>query len=152
MAAKPIHSMIRVLNQARSVDFYRRAFGLDVAERIEFEAFALIYMRNDTSPFELELTINHDHKEPCQLGDGYGHLAVSFDDLASEHARMELEGLAPGPFRELQRDGALFARFFFIKDPDGYSIEVLQRRGRFACPTATGAADGRRRQGCLNLR
>jgi lactoylglutathione lyase len=129
--AKPIHSMIRVLDEARSVDFYRRALALEIAERIVFDSFTLIYMRGDSSPFELELTINHGRTESYQLGDGYGHLAVVVDDLAAEHARMERDGLSPGPMRELQRDGAPFARFFFMQDPDGYRIEVLQQRGRY---------------------
>lgn len=129
--AKPIYSMIRVLDEARSVDFYRRAFALEIAERIAFDGFTLVYMRSDSSPFELELTINHGRTQPYQLGDGYGHLAVVVDDLAAEHARMERDGLSPGPMRELQRDGALFARFFFMQDPDGYRTEVLQRHGRY---------------------
>jgi lactoylglutathione lyase len=130
--AKPIHSMIRVLDEARSVDFYRRAFALEVTERIAFEGFTLVYMRSDSSPFELELTINHGRTEPYQLGDGYGHLAVAVDDLTAEHSRMERDGLSPGPMRELQHGGALLARFFFMQDPDGYRIEVLQRHGRYS--------------------
>lgn len=129
--AKPIHSMIRVLDEARSVDFYRRAFALEIAQRIAFDGFTLVYMRSDSSPFELELTINHGRTERYQLGDGYGHLAVAVDDLAAEHARMQRDGFSPGPMRELQRDGAPFARFFFMQDPDGYRIEVLQRHGRY---------------------
>ena len=130
--AKPIHSMIRVLDEHRSLDFYRRAFALEVSERIAFDGFTLVYMRNDSSPFELELTINHGRTEPYQLGDGYGHLAVVVDDLTAEHARMERDGLSPGPMRELQHGGALLARFFFMQDPDGYRIEVLQRHGRYS--------------------
>jgi len=129
--AKPIHSMIRVLDEARSVDFYRRALVLEIAERIGFDSFTLIYMRSNSSPFELELTVNRGRTEPYQLGDGYGHLAVVVDDLAAEHARLERDGLSPGPMRELQREGVPFARFFFMQDPDGYRIEVLQRHGRY---------------------
>lgn len=129
--AKAIHSMVRVLEEDRAVKFYRDAFGLDVADRIDFPDFTLIYMRNDEEPFEVELTVNKGRTEPYQLGDGYGHLAVSVGDLDSERARMEKVGLAPGPIRELQRDGKLLGRFFFISDPDGYKIEVLQRGGRF---------------------
>ena len=129
--AKPIHSMIRVLDEARSVDFYRRAFALEITERMVFDGFTLVYMRNDSSPFELELTINDGRTEPYQLGDGYGHRAVVVDDLAAEHTRLERDGLSPGPLRELRRDGAVFARFFFMQDPDGYRIEVLQSHGRY---------------------
>ena len=88
-------------------------------------------MRNATSPFELELTVNNGRADPYVLGDGYGHFAVVVDDLAGEHARMGAADLKPGPLRELRRNGARIARFFFIKDPDGYSIEVIERGGRF---------------------
>ena len=123
--------MIRVLDEGRSVDFYRRAFGLEVAERLDFETFTLVYMSNAESEFELELTINKGRTEAYQLGDGYGHLAVSVGDLDGEHARVEALGLAPGKIVEFNRDGSLLARFFFITDPDGYKIEVLQRHGRY---------------------
>jgi len=129
--AKAIHSMIRVLDEARSVDFYRRAFGLEVADRFPFDGFTLVYLRNAETDFELELTINHGRTEPYQLGDGYGHLAVAVDELEAEHARFEREGLSPLPIKEMHRDGALMARFFFVQDPDGYRIEVLQRQGRY---------------------
>ncbi len=129
--AKPIHSMIRVLDENRAVTFYHAAMGLEIVDRYPFDSFTLIYMRDPASTFELELTVNHDRTEPYNLGDGYGHLAVAVDDLDAARAEMEAAGGAPGPVRELQRDGALLGRFFFIKDPDGYSIEVLQRHGRF---------------------
>ena len=89
MTAKAIHSMVRVLDEARSVGFYRDAFGLEIADRIDFPAFTLIYMRNAETPFEVELTVNKGRTEPYQLGDGYGHLAVSVTDLDAERARME---------------------------------------------------------------
>ena len=129
--AKTIHSMIRVLDESRSVDFYRKAFELDVADRLDFDSFTLIYLSNDEEDFELELTVNKGCDKPYDLGDGYGHLAVSVDDLDSEHKRIKDLGFAPKDIVEFERDGALLAKFFFIKDPDGYDIEVLQRHGRF---------------------
>ncbi len=129
--AKVIHSMIRVLDEARSVEFYKRAFGLEVAQRLDFDSFTLIYLSNAEAHFELELTINKGRTEPYELGDGYGHLAVCVDDLEAEHARFEAAGLAPRKIVDFNRDGALLARFFFVKDPDGYEIEVLQKHGRY---------------------
>lgn len=123
--------MIRVLDEARSVDFYRKAFGLDVAERLDFETFTLVYLSNAEAELEVELTVNKGRQEPYALGDGYGHLAVSVADLDSEHDRLGALGLNPKKIVELNRDGALLARFFFIEDPDGFKIEVLQRQGRF---------------------
>ncbi|PWR04339.1 lactoylglutathione lyase [Meridianimarinicoccus roseus] len=129
--AKTIHSMIRVLDEARSVDFYNRAFGLTVADRLDFDTFTLVYMRNDESPFEVELTVNKGRTDPYEMGDGYGHLAVVVEDLETEHARFEAEGLAPRKIVDFAPGGTTIARFFFVADPDGYQIEVLERGGRF---------------------
>lgn len=129
--AKMIHSMIRILEEERSVTFYTQAFGLEIADRLDFETFTLIYLSNAESEFELELTVNKGREEAYDLGNGYGHLAVSVSDLDSEHQRLTGLGMNPGKIVEFNRDGALLARFFFITDPDGYKIEVLQRHGRF---------------------
>ena len=129
--AKTIHSMIRVLNEARSVAFYQKAFGLTIADRLDFPDFTLVYLANAESDFELELTINKERTDPYDLGDGYGHLAVSVDDLDAEHARFEAEGLNPRKLVEFAPAGEIVGRFFFVADPDGYQIEVLARTGRF---------------------
>ena len=129
--SKPIHSMIRVLDEAKSVDFYRRAFGMRIADRYDFDGFALVYLVSDESPFELELTINHGRTESYVMGDAYGHIAYAVDDLNAEHVRFEAEGLHPLPIKEFHREGTLMAKFFFVQDPDGYKIEVLQRHGRY---------------------
>lgn len=129
--AKTIHSMIRVLDEARSVAFYDKAFGLKVADRLDFPDFTLVYLSNPESGFELELTINKGRTAPYELGDGYGHLAVSVEDLDAEHARFEAEGLSPRKLVSFAPAGEVVARFFFVADPDGYQIEVLERSGRF---------------------
>lgn len=129
--AKAIHSMVRVLDEARSLSFYRTAFGLEIADRLDFETFTLIYLSNAETEFEVELTVNKGRAEPYALGDGYGHLAVSVADLDAERARMVASGLTPKDIVDFAPGGTPLARFFFIEDPDGYKIEVLQRSGRF---------------------
>lgn len=129
--AKAIHMMVRVVEEARSVDFYRRAFGLDIADRLDFDDFTLVYLSNGENDFEVELTINKGRDEAYDLGNGYGHVAFCVDDLDAEHKRFTDEGFAPRKIVEFNRDGQLLARFFFVADPDGYQIEVLQRHGRF---------------------
>lgn len=129
--AKQIHSMIRVLDEARAVQFYNTAFGLKVADRLDFPDFTLVYLSNADNDFELELTINKGTSEAYDLGNGYGHLAVSVEDLDAEHARFETVGLAPRKLVEFAPAGETIARFFFVADPDGYQIEVLERGGRF---------------------
>ena len=128
---KPIHMMIRVLDAERSLDFYHRAFDLNITGRFAFDGFELIYLADKNAAFEVELTVNRDRTVPYNLGDGYGHVAFVVDDLSSEHARFEREGLHPGPLREMQWNGKPFARLFFVQDPDGYKIEVLQEFGHF---------------------
>jgi lactoylglutathione lyase len=129
--AKAIHSMIRVFDLERSMDFYREAFGLALVERLDFDDFTLAYLRNAESEFELELTWNHDQEVPYEHGSGYGHLAVTVDDVEEEHARFEAKGLAPRKLVSMEHAGKQLARIFFVQDPDGYEIEVIQRVGRF---------------------
>jgi lactoylglutathione lyase len=129
--AKAIHSMIRVLDEGRSVAFYDAAFGLKIADRLDFDSFTLIYLSNLETGFEVELTVNKGRADPYLLGDGYGHLAVSVTDLDAEHARMTAAGLAPRKLVDFAPAGAVIARFFFIADPDDYQIEVLERGGRY---------------------
>jgi len=129
--AKAIHTMIRVRDEARSLAFYKNAFGLDIADRLDFPEFTLVYLSNSETPYEVELTINKDRAEPYNLGDGYGHVAFVVEDLDSEHRHFEAEGLKPRKIVEFNNDGKKIARFFFVEDPDGYKIEVLQKFGRF---------------------
>ncbi|GAB0117826.1 VOC family protein [Acidisoma sp. 7E03] len=129
--SKMVHSMIRVLDEARAVAFYEAAFGLRIAERFAFESFTLIYLRGEEVSFELELTVNHGRTEPYALGDGYGHLAVVVEDLDAAHDRIKALGAVCTDPRSLAHAGKPLARFFFVTDPDGYKIEVIERGGRF---------------------
>ena len=129
--AKAIHTMIRVLDLDKAVSFYDKAFGLKVADKFDFDDFTLVYLRNDENDFEIELTLNKGQTEPYTHGDGYGHVAVCVDDCHAEHSRMTKLGFKPNDVKEFNRDGELMARFFFVQDPDGYKIEVLEKHGRY---------------------
>ncbi|WP_417472653.1 VOC family protein [Leisingera sp.] len=130
--AKPIHSMVRVLDEARSLAFYKAVFGMEVRDRFDFEGFSLIYLATDESPFELELTVNKGQETPYELGNGYGHLAFAVEDLEASHAAAKAAGYAPRDIVEFKPDGEnILAKFYFIADPDGYQIEVLQAGGRY---------------------
>ena len=130
--AKPVHSMIRVRDEARSRDYYARACGLEPADRFDFPDFTLLYLRDPASPLELELTVNTDRSEPYNLGDGYGHIAFVVDDVEAEHARFVREGFPATDLKTLKHGDTPLATFFFATDPDGYKIEVIQKGGRFA--------------------
>ena len=129
--AKIIHSMIRVLDLDRSIAFYGKAFGLQVAHRLDFEDFALVYLRNDENDMELELTLNKGQEAPYSHGDGYGHIAFCVDDLAAEKTRFHQAGIETTDLVEFAPDDNLVARFFFVNDPDGYEIEVLEQHGHY---------------------
>ena len=129
--AKAIHSMIRVLERDRSVDFYRKAFDLEVADVFDFENFTLIYLSNEETEFEVELTVNKGQETPYDLGNGYGHIAFTVDNIEAEHERLSSLGFSPGDIKSLDHEGKKLATFFFLEDPDGYKIEILQRAGRY---------------------
>ena len=130
--AKIIHSMIRVLELPRSLAFYNDCFGLKPAHTLDFPSFSLVYLRNAENDQEIELTLNKDRTEPYTHGDGYGHVAVCVPDAAAERARIVERGYQPNDMKEFRADdGTLIARYFFIQDPDGYKIEVLERHGHY---------------------
>jgi len=129
--AKILHTMIRVFEEARSVAFYKKAFNLDISNRRDFDGFTLVYIRNSEADVELELTINKDRIEPYKHGDGYGHVAFCVDDVEKEHSRLTASGLSPTDVVNFENEGERIARFFFITDPDGYEIEVLEKFGHY---------------------
>lgn len=128
--AKMVHSMIRVMDEDKSVDFYEKVFGLTSKQRFDFDDFTLIYLKNDEVNFELELTVNKGREEPYTHGTGYGHMAFVVDNLEDEHNRLKSLGMPVNDIVEF-KDENLPAKFFFITDPDGYKIELIQKMGRF---------------------
>ena len=129
--AKVIHCMIRVLDLERSLKFYADVLNLHESHRLDFPDFALVYLRNAQNDFEVELTLNKGRSEPYTHGDGYGHIGVVIPDVAASQAALLAMGYAPAAVKEFKRGDELLARFFFIQDPDGYKIEMLERHGHY---------------------
>ncbi|KAF7774519.1 lactoylglutathione lyase [Pseudoalteromonas citrea] len=125
--AKMIHSMIRTTDADRSIKFYHALFNLHEKRRIEFDTFSLIYLGNNESEFELELTHNYNQKTPYELGNGYGHLAFTTPELATLHALATQLNYAPKDIKEFFNQNTKVAKFFFITDPDGYEVEVIEQ-------------------------
>ena len=82
-----------------------------------------MYLSLPGEDFEVELTYNYDKAEPYDLGDGYGHLAIGVDDLEKVHADFEAAGYDVTELKGLTPESS---KYFFVKDPDGYKIEVIQ--------------------------
>lgn len=90
-----------------------------------------VYLRNAENDVEIELTLNKGETTAYTHGSGYGHVAMCVDDLDTEHERLKGLGIKPTDIVEISPDANLLARFFFVTDPDGYEIEVLQRHGHY---------------------
>ncbi|MBQ1940644.1 MAG: VOC family protein [Anaerovibrio sp.] len=122
MKFKMIHENFNVLDLQRSIAFYEEALGLKEVRRkvASDDSFILVYMANDTSDFQLELTWLKDRTEPYDLGEEEFHLAFRTDDYEAAHALHEKMGCI---CYENPKMG-----IYFIKDPDGYWLEVLPTR------------------------
>ena len=122
MKFRMIHENYNVLDLERSLAFYGKALGLREVRRKEAEdgSFIIVYAGNDTSEFELELTWLRDREEAYNLGDEEFHLAFETDDFEAAHELHEEIGCICFENKEMG--------IYFIKDPDGYWIEIIPRR------------------------
>jgi len=121
-----LHTCYRITDIDRSVSFYR-ALGFEEIRRMPIREEAINVFLNlpgDGDEPRLELTYNHgvDHYE---LGSAYGHIAISAADLDATLERLAAQGIEPErpPYRIREGGG----RICFVRDPDGYRIEVVER-------------------------
>ena len=119
MQFKMIHENYNVADLAVSIPFYEEALELHEVRRKEAKdgSFIIVYLANDASDFELELTWLRDMDRPYNLGDCEFHLAFRTDDYEAAHAKHEKMGCI---CYENPQMG-----IYFIKDPDGYWLEIL---------------------------
>ena len=126
--AELIHTCYRVLDLERSVAFYEK-LGLEEVGRVPIGDEATnCFMGLPGDGPRLELTHNHDVTEPYEIGTGYGHIAISVDDLDATLER--LAGLAVEPEKPpyTVREGG--SRLCFVRDPDDYRIELIEAGSR----------------------
>jgi lactoylglutathione lyase len=122
-----LHTCYRILDIDRSVAFYE-ALGFEERRRapIRDEATNVFMSLPDDGPEpRLELTYNHGREEPYEIGTGYGHIAIGTDDLDGTLARLGELGIEPEKPPYTVREGG--NRLCFVRDPDGYRIELLER-------------------------
>jgi lactoylglutathione lyase len=133
MSLSLVHTCMRVRDPEASVRFYT-ALGFEPRGRLNFATAYNIYLGLPGSGDQLELTVNADRDEPYDLGDGYGHIALTVDDLDAVLAKLKSElGVEPEkpPYRP--GDRADLPRIAFVADPDGYRVELIDG-GRFDTP------------------
>lgn len=129
--AKLIHTMIRVRELERSLKFYEAVLDMKESHRLDFPEFTLVYLRAEGCHFEIELTLNKGREDDYTHGTGYGHVAAVVPDANAKRAQVDALGYAPTAVKEFKRGEELLARFFFVQDPDGYKIEVLEQHGHY---------------------
>jgi lactoylglutathione lyase len=129
--AKIVHTMIRVLDLDKSMRFYADILDLHEAHKLDFPEFTLVYLRNKENDFEIELTLNKGRTEAYTHGTGYGHVAVVVPDVTQKKEAIDKLGYTTTAVKEFKRDNELLAKFFFVQDPDGHKIEVLERHGHY---------------------
>ena len=130
----PAHHMIHVRDFAGAIDFYTSALCAVVADRHAYDGTRLAYLRWPDSAFELELVCPDtwpfaDGPEP-----GRTHIAFTVDDLDREHARLSALGLSPDPVSDYRANDIHQTRYFYLCDPEGNQIELLEAQGRYAIP------------------
>ena len=121
--------MIRVIDLEKSIEFYTRFFNMKLIRKNDFPGgkFSLAFLGygNETDNTVLELTYNWDQTEVYDKGNAWGHIALGVEDIYTLCDDLEKDGVLitrkPGP---MKHGTTLIA---FIKDPDGYSIELIER-------------------------
>jgi lactoylglutathione lyase len=123
-----LHTMVRITDPARSRAFYealgfRFSRDLDIVRDGELEATNYFFSLGGSDDV-LELTFNHDGRT-YELGTGYGHIALGVEDLDGTLARLAGQGIEPERPPYSVRAGG--SRICFVRDPDGYRIELIER-------------------------
>ena len=122
-----MHTMLRVKNLEKSIDFYTNLLGMTLLNKLDFPegkfTLAFIGYGPEETHSVIELTYNWDQTDPYNLGDGYGHIALGVRDIHGVCAALEKAGAniprKPGPMKHGTTEIA------FIDDPDGYKVELV---------------------------
>lgn len=121
MQARLAHTMIRVRDLDRSLEFYTGFLGLQEVRRSAIgDEATLVFLADSARNYYLELTHNHDGRD-YELGSQFGHLAFHVDDLAPVIAEVEKRG-----WWYRHSKPASSSKYIFVHDPDGYDIEILE--------------------------
>ncbi len=125
-----LHTMLRVRDLDKSLDFYTRLLGMKLLRKKDYPSgeftLAFVGYGDEDTTAVVELTHNWGRTEPYDLGDGYGHLAIGVPDIYATCSALEKEGVKiPRPPGPMKHGGSVIA---FIEDPDGYKIELIERK------------------------
>ena len=124
-----LHTMLRVRDLDKSIDFYTQHLGMTLLRRTDFEGgrftLAFVGYGDEKDHTVLELTHNWDQDAPYDLGDAYGHIAIGVPDIYGVCEGLEKEGVSiPRPPGPMKFSSTVIA---FVEDPDGYKVELIER-------------------------
>jgi lactoylglutathione lyase len=125
-----LHTMIRVFDLEKSIDFYTNKLGMTLLRRKDYPTgeftLAFVGYGDEESNTVIELTHNWGQKEPYQLGTAFGHLAIGVPDIYGTCEQLAKAGVKiPRPPGPMKHGGSVIA---FIEDPDGYKIELIEKK------------------------
>ena len=125
-----LHTMIRVKDLDASLDFYTRLLGMTLLRKTDYPGgeftLAFVGYGAEADTAVIELTHNWDRTEAYDLGDGFGHIAIGVDDIYGLCERLEADGVnIPRPPGPMKHGTTVIA---FITDPDGYKIELIEKK------------------------
>ena len=126
---KYLHTMMRVYDLDKSIDFYTKYLNMKVLRKSDYPSgkFTLVFLGygSEDANTVLELTYNWDQEKPYNIGDAWGHIAIGVKGIYNLCKKLEDDGVnvvrKPGP---MKHGTTIIA---FIKDPDGYSIELIEK-------------------------
>ena len=129
---KMLHTMIRVKDLEKSIDFYTRLLGMRLLRRKDYTSgrftLAFVGYGDEAAHTVVELTHNWDQDTAYALGDGFGHLAIGVRGIYQVCDALAAAGASiPRPPGPMKHGGSVIA---FIEDPDGYKIELIELAGR----------------------
>jgi lactoylglutathione lyase len=124
-----LHTMIRVRDLDKSLDFYTRLLGMKLLRKTDYPegrfTLAFVGYGEEKETAVIELTHNWDRAEPYVIGDGFGHLALAAPDIYKSCEIMAAEGVKiPRPPGPMKHGTTILA---FVEDPDGYKIELIKK-------------------------
>jgi lactoylglutathione lyase len=125
-----LHTMIRVKDLDKSLDFYVNNLEMKVLRKTDFPGgkftLAFVGYGDEKDNTVIELTHNWDQEEPYDLGNGFGHIALGVQDIYGICEKLESQGVnIPRPPGPMKHGTSVIA---FIEDPDGYKIELIEKK------------------------
>ena len=127
--ARFLHTMLRVMDLDKSLDFYTRLLGMNLIRKRDYPTgkftLAFVGYGDEEDSTVVELTHNWEQKEAYPMGGAFGHLAIGVPDVYKTCEQLGAAGVKiPRPAGPMAHGGSVIA---FIEDPDGYKIELIER-------------------------